>query len=571
MKEKILFIIKRMKGLKVVYVLGTFCVFVDFLINIIYPFLLQEMVDQLYVFNTEEEYFLTNCIKLISFIIIQTIVGIVTVFLFRIVRKKIIIELESDIIDRIENVSGSTCNALNTGFISNVLSEDVEVLAVAFSDFLVRMLVNLIQIIVVAYILISINLRIAFVVFLGEYIYILLNFCFSKKIEDLTALYRSYYDEKNSIVQEYISKFITLIKLNCNDFFRKKILQREGKIQEIKMKSFLFGASNAYVGSLIRGLLIIIIYYFSSSYIRTGNMTLGELSAIIVYAGYFSTPILSIAESLIDIKEIKVSFDRILNFMNITKCSDVTTYIPLNHIEKIEFKNVYFRYEDVNIINGVCFSVNEGEMIAIVGENGAGKSTLIDLLIGFLRAEEGSILLNDNEISNYAVKNIRNRISIMTQEKCIFEDTILNNLTLGQEYNQNQIMELCNVLDIKDYIDSRVDGIYSAIDNDGHNLSEGQKQKLSIIRTLVKTADVIILDEATSNMDNVTEQCFVEKLRRIAAGRIVIVISHRVPILKEVDRIYVLRNGKFIANGSHNQLMDECDYYTEKICVEGLG
>lgn len=569
MKEKLLFMIKRIHGLEYIYILGSLSIIIDFLISIFYPYLLQEIIDQLNTPLFSPDDFKNLCIIFLAFNIIQMILGIITVFFYRIIRRKVIIDLEGNIVENVENISGNNINIIHSGFIASIISEDVEVLAVAFSDFFIKLIVNFLQIFVVAFILIKINIRIAFIIFLGTYIYILFNFFFSKKIEENTIVYKKYSDDKNTIVQEYINKYITLIKLNCNDYFKKKIIGKEHEVQNVKMKTFLLSASNVYVGSFIRGVLVLIVCFVCSFNIVKEDMTLGELSAVIMYTGYFATPILSLAEAMVDLKEIKVSFDRIFEFLCITDSCEKQDTLRLEKIEKIEFDHVTFHYENDELLKDLCFSINKGEIIAIVGENGTGKSTIINLLCGFLRAQAGKIYLNDKDITNYAVKDIRNRISILTQDKCIFEDTILNNLTMNQICDENQIAELCDVLGIKDYIESQPQKINSRINNNGNNLSEGQKQKLSIIRTFIKLSDLVVLDEATSNIDNITEERFVKEIRNLSKGKMMIIISHRVPILKEVDKVYVLCEGRFLVCGNHEDLIKKSEYYRKKICTEG--
>ncbi|MBD5788868.1 ABC transporter ATP-binding protein [Mycoplasmopsis synoviae] len=248
----------------------------------------------------------------------------------------------------------------------------------------------------------------------------------------------------------------------------------------------------------------------------------------------------------------------------ITKENDEVEYKPVNG--EIVFENVYFNYKNTkdnsNQINGVSFRVSPGEQVALVGHTGAGKSTIINLLNRFYEINSGNIFIDGINIKDIEKNSLRKSIGMIMQESSIFTDTIINNMTYGSEhYDENLVFSIAESYGINNFSNLSENKYQNFLKDLGSSLSEGQKQLLSIIRASYLNTNILVLDEATSNIDTKTEEIIQKSFNKLMRSKTIITIAHRLSTIKNVDKILFLENGKIIESGSHKELIKQKGKY----------
>ena len=237
----------------------------------------------------------------------------------------------------------------------------------------------------------------------------------------------------------------------------------------------------------------------------------------------------------------------------------------MNSEKILEFSNVSFEYEkDKLIIDNISFSVSKGQTIALVGETGAGKSTVLKLLTNFYKPKSGKILFSGVDINSISLENYRKNFGIVTQDSWLYKDTIMNNIRYGNlNASDEKIIEASKKLGIHHFIETLPESYATIVDESMINLSEGQKQLICIARLVISEAPIFVLDEATSFIDTCTESHIQEILKSLFKQKTSLVVAHRLSTVKNADMILVMKKGKIVESGSHEDLMNKNQYYAD--------
>lgn len=243
-----------------------------------------------------------------------------------------------------------------------------------------------------------------------------------------------------------------------------------------------------------------------------------------------------------------------------------------SEITPVSFENVRFSYEDDEVLQGVDFSLDNGEFIAFVGQSGAGKSTIVSLLARFYEPDGGSVRANGEPIQEMDLATWRERIAIVRQDPYLFNDTLRFNLTIGnREASQAEIDRACRIARVDEFIDSLDDGYETNLGDDGVQLSGGQKQRVALARALLQDAELLILDEATSDLDSHLEQEVQQGIETMDREYTILTIAHRLSTVKNADRIYAMESGRIVEHGTHQDLIDESGTYADLYTLQSGG
>jgi len=234
--------------------------------------------------------------------------------------------------------------------------------------------------------------------------------------------------------------------------------------------------------------------------------------------------------------------------------------------DKIEFRNLGFKYETDWVLRNINLIVPKGKTVALVGQSGSGKSTLVDLLPRYYDAVEGEILMDGVNIKNYKVHDIRSQMGNVNQEAILFNDTFFNNIAFGVESaTLEQVIEAAKIANAHDFISATENGYETSIGDRGSKLSGGQRQRVSIARAILKNPPILILDEATSALDTESEKLVQDALENLMLNRTTLVVAHRLSTIKRADEICVMHEGKIVERGKHDDLV-ALDGYYKKLC-----
>lgn len=311
---------------------------------------------------------------------------------------------------------------------------------------------------------------------------------------------------------------------------------------------------------------IAVILWIGFYSVRANIITIGKLITFYSLLSSFIEPIKNIINLQPTIQAAVIAAERINDILDLdiedSASSSTTT---LKAIDLLEVKNVSFRYGNgLLILENVALSIKKGEKIAIVGQSGCGKSTLAKLFLRFYLPESGHIQINGTNIDCFDLSSLRNSIAYISQNPFFFADTIRNNLTNGnEEISDEQIEAVCKMCLANQFIETLPLGYDTVLSENGENLSNGQRQKIALARALLANPQILILDEATCNLDSVSEKKINEMLSYNFSNMSCIFITHRLSTLEGCSNIYVMESGKIIGSGTHSELMHSQDQYRE--------
>ena len=315
----------------------------------------------------------------------------------------------------------------------------------------------------------------------------------------------------------------------------------------------LIGASN-----------IIVMYVGGRMYIDGSIDSVGLIAEFILYVNMLTWPVTVVGWLTSIIQRAEASQERINDFLN-TAPDLVSGAYSLEHISgKLSFENVSLTYEDTEIeaLKQVSFSVNPGETLAILGKTGSGKSSIVDLATRLLDPSSGRVLLDDKDLKDFNLSQLRTAIGAVPQDSFLFSETIKANIKFGyKEATEEQIIEAAKMADVHDNILSFPKGYDTLLGERGISLSGGQKQRVAIARALIKDAKIYIFDDCLSAVDTETEEVILEHIKRLTKNKTTIIVSHRISTIKHADRILVLDQGRVVQEGSHTKLVEEEGFY----------
>ena len=300
-------------------------------------------------------------------------------------------------------------------------------------------------------------------------------------------------------------------------------------------------------------------------FINLGMMTLGELISVCVVIGMIQWPYIALSELVIMIIEVRQATKRVLEISD--KKADVNNDLAESNFEfnsSIEFKDFNFSYEDNNhVLEDINFTINKGETIGVVGKTGSGKTTFIKQLLRLYSIQENTLLLDGKGIERYYDYSVRAKIGYAPQEYQLFSKSIKENVLFYRYEQEDRLEEVLEQADIKKDISRFKDGIDTLVGENGLSLSGGQKQRLGIARALLSNPEILILDDSLSAVDSNTEKKIIENIKKNREGKTNIIVAHRISAVRHADKIVVLDNGKILNSGTHEELLECCDWYKQ--------
>ncbi|MBS7132350.1 ABC transporter ATP-binding protein [Clostridium sp.] len=328
----------------------------------------------------------------------------------------------------------------------------------------------------------------------------------------------------------------------------------EAFIKAVRINDFFWPLSE-----LAWGIGTVVVFAVGYNLIINGEIEIGTLLAFSMYVGMFWRPIMNISSFYNTFVTNLSAADRIFDILDIK--GNIKNRDNAKVVEDIrgdvEFKKVYFAYEDgINVLKNVSFKVEAGERIALVGSTGAGKSTIVSLLSRFYDVSSGEILVDGKNLKDLDIESFRSHMGIMLQDTFLFSDTIMENIRYGRlDATDEEVMNAAKAVNAHDFIMNLEEGYNTEVNERGSRLSLGQRQLISFARALLADPRILILDEATSNIDTKTERLVQQGIEKLLQGRTSFVIAHRLSTIRDCDRIMVVEDGRIIEHGNHESLM----------------
>ena len=369
-----------------------------------------------------------------------------------------------------------------------------------------------------------------------------------------------------SIIDENISGLRIIKAFNAekhiNKNFEKDSNEYRGIMTKLLRKKDLSSPLSEFLSTIV---LVVVMWFGGQLVLSTeSNLSAQEFIGYILIFSQIIPPAKSLTTSYYYIQKGSASAQRVYEVLDTeNEIIDIKNPIRIDRLERnITFKNLSFKYENNAILKDVNFSIGKGKMIALVGQSGSGKSTLADLLARFYDIKKGEILIDDNNIKDIFISDLRGLLGIVSQESILFNDSIYNNILLGRlDASEEEIIAAAKIANAHNFIMETENGYQSNIGDKGNKLSGGEKQRISIARAILKNPQILILDEATSALDTASERLVQDALSKLMHSRTSLVIAHRLSTIQNADEIIVLDKGVIIEQGTHKELIAKNGHY----------
>jgi len=503
-------------------------------------------------------------------LIFQVIFQFLFVYFTNILGQKVVFDIRTKLFSRIIKFKMSYYDKSSVGRLVTRSVNDMETIASIFSQGLFMIFADLILMLSVISVMIYLSFKLSIIVFAVLPFILIATRFFQRAMKSAFNEVRSEVANLNSFVQERISGIKEIQIFNREEVEQNSFIKINEKHKNAWLKTVWYNSIFFPIAEISTSITIGLLVWFGGRLVGVefSGVTIGTIFLFIQLSQMLFRPLRQIADKFNTLQMGMVAANRVFNILDTSDFIKNHTTKKNNLIEgKIKFDELSFYYsESKPVFDKLNLSINSGEKVAIVGSTGSGKTTLINLILRFYESNSGNIFIDNKNIKEIDLKNLRSQISLVTQDIFLFADSIFNNITLfNPNISIDDVKKAAKEIGIHDFINKLPGRYYYNVRERGVMLSEGQKQLISFLRAYLSNPRILILDEATSSIDSKTEKLIQYATSKIIQNKTSIIIAHRLSTILNSDKIIVLENGKIVESGSHEQLINIDNGYYKKL------
>ncbi len=503
-------------------------------------------------------------------LIFQVIFQFLFVYFTNILGQKVVFDIRTKLFSRIIKFKMSYYDKSSVGRLVTRSVNDMETIASIFSQGLFMIFADLILMLSVISVMIYLSLKLSIIVFAVLPFILIATRFFQRAMKSAFNEVRSEVANLNSFVQERISGIKEIQIFNREEVEQNSFIKINEKHKNAWLKTVWYNSIFFPIAEISTSITIGLLVWFGGRLVGVefSGVTIGTIFLFIQLSQMLFRPLRQIADKFNTLQMGMVAANRVFKILDTSDFIKNSGIKKNNLIEgKIKFDELSFSYsESKPVFDKLNLSINSGEKVAIVGSTGSGKTTLINLILRFYESNSGSIFIDNINIKDIDLKNLRSQISLVTQDIFLFADSIFNNITLfNPNISIDDVKKAAKEIGIHGFINKLPGGYYYNVRERGVMLSEGQKQLISFLRAYLSNPRILILDEATSSIDSKTEKLIQYATSKIIQNKTSIIIAHRLSTILNSDKIIVLENGEIVESGSHEQLVSIEDGFYKKL------
>lgn len=475
--------------------------------------------------------------------------------------QNIIYTLRNEVFSHIEQLSQNQFDEMPVGSLVTRVASYTASMSDLFTNVIVNVIKNVLTVVGVYGIMLYISWQLSLVMLAFIVVVFITSFVFGNVVKKVFTKERQYISDLNTFLNENLSGMKLIQIFNRQQKKELEFLEKNENLRKSRYKVVLaFGIYRPFI-TLLYISSIAVTFWLGMEF----GLDAGMIVAFYLYLSRFFNPIQNLADQLNNLQKAITASERLFNLLDVKpEIRDREDAVTVDKFDgKIEFKNVWFAYKGEDwILKDVSFTINPKETCAFVGATGAGKTTILSLIVRNYEIQKGQILIDGRDISTIDIHSLRKGIGQMLQDVFLFSGTVRSNITFNDEsFGDEEIEAACKYVNADTFISSQEHGLDEEVIERGENFSQGQRQLLSFARTVLHKPQILILDEATANIDTETEVVIQKSLENIRNIGTMLVVAHRLSTIQHADQIIVLQNGRIIEKGTHQQLLKNKGYY----------
>ena len=504
---------------------------------------------------------------LVGLYLVSTLFSYIQGFITSTISQRVAYDLRTSISKKMDRMPLSYFDRHTSGDILSRVTNDIDTIAQSLNQSMSQVITSSVTVVGIFIMMLSISPQMTIIAVCVLPVSMLLISIVMKRSQKYFAKQQQALGDVNGHIEEMYGGHNVVKAFNGEEASVKQFDEYNDSLYESAWKSQFFSGLMQPITNFVGNVGYVAVCLLGGVLAGGGNISIGDIQAFIQYVRQFNQPISQLAQTMNMLQSTAAAAERVFEFLDEEELEKETPKVTKDELEKIKgsvtFADVNFGYlKDQTIINDFSLHVHSGQTVAIVGPTGAGKTTIVKLLMRFYELNGGTIFIDGKDIRDFARKDLRSLFGMVLQDTWLFNGTIKENLMYSKlDASDQEVQEACKVAYVDHFVQTLEDGYDTVINEESSNISQGQKQLLTIARAFLKDPKILILDEATSSVDTRTEVLIQKGMERLMEGRTSFVIAHRLSTIRDADTIIVMKDGDIVELGNHDSLLEKDGFY----------